>query len=107
LDNKYRTYRKEIETSMLPENTNEIITTGKQSISQMVNLIIVMEKSGELQVPLNALLTSMIHMTMNRWFRNKNRLHELVIYDFLSRYYTSEIAKNNKKTHKFAKKIRL
>ena len=39
-------------------------------------------------------LTSMIHMTMNRWFRSKNRLHELVIYDFLSRYYISEIAKN-------------
>jgi len=24
--------------------------------------------------------------TMNRWFRTKNQLHEMVIYDFLSRY---------------------
>jgi len=42
---------------------------------------------------LNSLLTSYIHMTMNRLFRSKNRLHELVIYDFMRRYYNSAIAK--------------
>ena len=42
---------------------------------------------------LKSLLTSLIHMTMNRWFRTKNRLHEMVIYEFLARYYASEIAK--------------
>ncbi len=42
---------------------------------------------------LNSLLASYIHMTINRLFRSKNRVHELVIYDFMRRYYVSEIAK--------------
>lgn len=33
-------------------------------------------------------------MTMNRLFKSKNRLHELVIYNFLFRYYKAEIGKN-------------
>lgn len=39
------------------------------------------------------LLFSIEHMTMNRWFRSHNRLHELVVYDFLRKYYESEQAK--------------
>ena len=100
LDDKYRTFRKIIEKVMMWENEiaeiNEIIKARKQCIHPIAEKLSVIDKSGELQVPLYLLLTSMIHMTMNRWFRSKNRLHELVIYDFLTRYYTSEIAKNNK-----------
>ena len=36
-----------------------------------------------------------IHMTMNRLFRTDNRIYELIIYDFMRRYYTSQIAINN------------
>lgn len=43
---------------------------------------------------INGLLMSYIHMTINRLFMSKNRVHELVLYDFLRRYYLSEIAKN-------------
>ncbi|GHU73559.1 hypothetical protein FACS189413_18040 [Bacteroidia bacterium] len=42
---------------------------------------------------LTNLLISYIHMTLNRLFRSKNRIHELIIYDFMYRYYTSELAK--------------
>jgi thiopeptide-type bacteriocin biosynthesis protein len=101
LDNKYRTYRKDIEIVMMWENevseTIDIIKARKQAMVQIAEKFTAMEKSGELHVPLKALLTSLIHMTMNRWFRTKNRLHELVIYDFMSRYYTSEMAKINNK----------
>lgn len=41
----------------------------------------------------NSLLASYIHMSLNRLFRSKNRMHELVIYDFMRRFYNSEIAK--------------
>lgn len=41
--------------------------------------------------------SSYIHMMMNRLFRNKNRVHELLIYDFLCRHYKSEIAKSKSK----------
>ena len=50
-------------------------------------------------VELNTLLQSYVHMMLNRLFRSKNRMHELILYDFMRRYYTSEMAKKkyNKK----------
>lgn len=41
---------------------------------------------------LDTLLQSYIHMTMNRIFRSHNRKCELVIYDFMQRYYKSRLA---------------
>ena len=100
LNDKYRNYRKKIEQAMSSENetskTNEIIKARKHDLLPMANILTAMNKTGELSVDLNALLTSIIHMSMNRWFRSRNRLHELVIYDFLSRYYSSELAKLKK-----------
>ena len=98
LNDKFRAFRKDIEAAMLWENdTSEIISIIKarrQAIIPVAEKITRMEKSGELQVQLDSLLTSLIHMTMNRWFRSQNRLHEMVIYEFLSRYYSGEMAKN-------------
>ena len=98
LNDKYRLFRKEIENVMLWENdSTDIIAVFKdrrEAIFPLAEKISGMEKSGELQVQMKSLLTSLIHMTMNRWFRTKNRLHEMVIYEFLSRYYTSKIARN-------------
>jgi len=39
------------------------------------------------EVTLNNLMGSYIHMLMNRLFRSKNRLHEMVVYDLLYRHY--------------------
>jgi thiopeptide-type bacteriocin biosynthesis protein len=97
LDGKHRSFRKEIDNIMLWENESseiiDVIKARRQAIFPIAKELTAMEKSEELQIPLKSLLTSLIHMIMNRWFRTKNRLHELVIYDFLVRYYTSEIAK--------------
>jgi len=38
---------------------------------------------------LNDFLISYIHMNMNRLFKTKQRVHELVVYDFLLMYYKS------------------
>ncbi|MDR1592777.1 MAG: thiopeptide-type bacteriocin biosynthesis protein [Prevotellaceae bacterium] len=104
LNDKYRFFRKDIENVLLWENevsdTNDIIKARRQAIYPITEKLILMEKSGELQVSMDSLVISIIHMTLNRWFRTKNRLHEMVIYEFLSRYYTSEIAKNNKNIQK-------
>ena len=104
LNDKCRAFRKEIENAMLWETEVSkamgILKARRQAILRIAEKLTTMNNSGELQVSINALLTSMIHMTMNRWFRSKNRLHELVIYEFLSRYYTSEMAKNNKNSMK-------
>lgn len=50
-------------------------------------------KQKFIDVSLESLLSSYIHMTLNRLFRSKNRQHEMVLYDFMNRYYKSEIAK--------------
>ncbi|MDR1180381.1 MAG: thiopeptide-type bacteriocin biosynthesis protein [Bacteroidales bacterium] len=104
LNDKYRACRKDIKNAMLYENeTAELIdavNARMNAIFPIAEKLRDMEKNGERQVPLDSLLTSLIHMTMNRWFRTKNRLHEMVIYEFLSRYYTSVIAKHNNKHSK-------
>ena len=43
---------------------------------------------------LYSIIGSHIHMSLNRIFRSENRLHELIIYDFMTRYYKSKIAQN-------------
>ncbi len=52
----------------------------------------------EQAVPLNN-LSSYIHMMMNRLFPSKNRIYELVIYDFLFEYYRSELARERHQKH--------
>ena len=42
---------------------------------------------------MNDLLSSFIHMLMNRLFKSKNRQHELICYDFLFRYYMAVISR--------------
>jgi len=37
----------------------------------------------------NDLLSSYIHMTLNRLFRTQQNIHELILYDYLFRYYNS------------------
>ena len=43
---------------------------------------------------LYSFLKSHIHMMINRLFRTQQRTYELVIYDCLSRYYSSFLARN-------------
>ncbi|NDV83397.1 hypothetical protein D0T87_15600 [Bacteroides sp. 51] len=50
-------------------------------------------KIDKANIPLDDLLFSYIPMMLNRLFQSKNRLHKLIIYDFMNRHYTSEIAK--------------
>ena len=82
---------------MWKNKTSEVMEIIKSRMSAMTPLaekLILIEESGELKVMMSSLLTSLIHMSLDRWFRTKNKLHEMVIYDFLSRYYKSEIAKD-------------
>lgn len=49
--------------------------------------------SSETQERLDHLLCSYLHMTMNRLFKSQNRLHEMVVYEFLNKYIRSAIAR--------------
>ncbi|BAR50415.1 hypothetical protein TFKS16_0059 [Tannerella forsythia KS16] len=34
-------------------------------------------------------------MSLNRLFRSRNRIHELVLYDFMKRYYNGMLARKD------------
>ena len=54
--------------------------------------ILKIEKKGELEMPLYNLLGSLVHMHFNRLFRTKQRMHEMIIYYFMHKFYKSQIA---------------
>jgi len=93
LNNIYRERKKQIETVLDTKKSEEnkdlakVKTILKKKTKAMKTLI--KEKN---YIPKNN-ISSYIHMSMNRLFRSNNRIHELLIYDFLSRHYKSELAR--------------
>jgi thiopeptide-type bacteriocin biosynthesis protein len=104
IDFKYRNYRGKIEEIMsLKHNENfkylnitKIIEDFNENLSPLVTTILNHRDSNLLMVNLNNLLSSYIHMSMVRLFKSKNRMHEMLVYDFLFRYYKSNKARNVK-----------
>jgi len=95
LSAKYRQHRNRIYN--LLENDDEFkllnILEQRSKMSEIdVRAIIEMYSAGKIEVPIKDLLSSFIHMTMNRIFQNNNRLHEMVLYDFLFRHFKSKMA---------------
>ena len=56
-----------------------------------------MKEEGLLELSLDDLMSSYIHMLLNRLFRNNQRTHELVVYDFMWRWYRTQVAIAKKK----------
>lgn len=92
LNDKFRANRKTI---------NEVMSDKDISLYKYENIlnyrknrigIIVSAMNYDFNRKFN-LLKSLVHMTMNRLFRSRNRLCELVVYDFMNRYYESVIAR--------------
>ena len=99
----FRENRREIE-KILKVNKEEQplllpIFQKSEKIKRIADQILEYERDKTSQVPINELLCSHIHMMINRLFRTQQRKHELILYDFMFRYYDSEIAKE-----KFSKK---
>ena len=67
----------------------------KRELQPVTQQILKLRDQGMLQVYFDDLLGSYIHMMMNRLFKSKNRLNEMVCYDFLYRYYRSKSARKS------------
>ncbi len=101
LDNKFRGERNKIEVFMhTNESTNptmqtllNLLNNYKDNISPIAKKILWHHSHQQLEIDLNYLISSFIHMSMNRLFKSKNRMHEMVCYDFLYRYYKSQLAR--------------
>lgn len=94
LDDKYRKLSVEL-SPLLSAMTGDIAFQLKNRSEKATSIL--KEISGTFS-DTNALYESnfipdLIHMSLNRAFRTRHRLQELVVYDFLGRYYESERAR--------------
>jgi len=101
LNNKYRNEKDklyEFMTFTAKDNPDyevllDLLKAKEDNIKPIVTKILKHKKESTLELELNDLMSSYIHMLMNRIFKSKNRMHEMVCYDFLCRYYKSKIAR--------------
>ena len=89
IDQKYRLHQ---------ETIYEMLTSTEcvfyhPDTHHVVDQILALESQQELSVPINRLIGSYLHMHVNRMITTSQRLHELILYDFLSRYYRSHLAR--------------
>ncbi|WP_422860343.1 thiopeptide-type bacteriocin biosynthesis protein [Flagellimonas sp. S174] len=104
LDEKYRKDRGNIETFMkfneesIPEYKPilAILTHKKKNLDNLAKELLEITSNTELLLDFDDLISSYIHMLMVRLFKSKNRLNEMVSYDFLYRYYRTQIAVSKK-----------
>lgn len=99
LDKKYRGLKSKLssflETTSMQEDYNILDDLldhkAKQSLG-IVQKIMEAQQDKQLEMPLDDLLSSYIHMLVNRAFRSKQRFYELVCYDFLVRYQKTKVS---------------
>lgn len=94
LDTKYRHNRAAIDQLLV----STVPRTVPAPLARIVQAIGALDQLAPLEVPLDQLLGSYIHMLLNRLFPADARLHELVLYDFLHRHYESRQARQRKST---------
>ncbi|RPH33446.1 MAG: hypothetical protein EHM93_04890 [Bacteroidales bacterium] len=86
INNLYRKHKIEILNILdLSANNDFRLTYTTRNISPIIKEINCLVQFNESD--LNSLLKSIIHMSLNRLFRTKQRMYELVIYSFLEKSY--------------------
>ena len=98
LDKKYRNEVNQITNIIGLGNDNSFPGLGHifdytKKAQPIIENIVGLSSKGNLEMPLNNLLSSLVHMHFNRLFRTKQRMHELVIYYFMNKFYTSQAAR--------------
>ncbi len=92
LDKKYREFRaKYMEFLHMDEFSNERnnVISHIEETSADIQKIIRHHKDQSLEMPVQEFMQSIFHMNINRLFVSQQRLFEMVIYDYLMRYYKS------------------
>lgn len=101
IDRKYRSSQQEVEEILNPsdEKANEwhpIITLLEQKSAAIKPIVseLLRLNNKDSNLSKESLLNSYIHMLLNRLIKNKQRMHEWIIYDFLYRNYKSQFARS-------------
>jgi len=102
LAKKYRLVSENLKKVFLNEGvTNKFITIEEimlnrdHAIKNLTSKLLDNCNKKLLQVEFDGLLSSYIHMFVNRAFRSRQRLYEMLAYDFLYRHY-SYVSRNNR-----------
>ena len=88
LNNRYKGLKEKIDLI----NSNGI-SSSYNHLKEITNEVLALNNMDMLKVPLENLIASYIHMTVNRSFRSNQRLYELVLYDFLYKIKKSKFAR--------------
>src|SRR5262245_56787472 len=67
----------------------EVLNQRSIRIAPFVHELMHREEAGRLPQPLTAIVPSYVHMHVNRLLRSAHRRQEVVLYDFLGRFYQS------------------
>lgn len=94
LDRLYSDYQTSIHSFI----SNKDRKIYKSEIIKDVAKIVAIKEKNLLTVDFDSLISSFIHMSLNRLFVGDNRLHELVTYDLMWRYYKKEFYFSNHTT---------
>ncbi|WP_292011959.1 thiopeptide-type bacteriocin biosynthesis protein [Chryseobacterium sp.] len=90
LDKKYREFKPKFidltQSEEFSEERNYIICNIQESNSALQNITHHHENQS-LGMPLQSFFQSIFHMNINRLFVSNQRLFEMIIYDYLLRYY--------------------
>jgi len=93
LDKKYRGLKNSIFSFLETTNAqneyavlHQLLHDKRHKSLEHIQWVMQKHKNDELEMQLDELLSSYIHMLVNRAFRSKQRFYELVCYDFLVRY---------------------
>ena len=105
LNEKYRKHQQDIFSHMIPDNDiangiDEAVAVFEIRSEMNAPVIAAIKAKLHQQNKMNRLaelLTNYVHMFMNRLFIAQQRKHELVVYHFLEKYYTSQLAIQKKK----------
>lgn len=101
IDRKFRNERKTIIGILNGNETinsdyaplNNLIKRRSKKNKGIIEKINTIKSKNQLEIDLNDLISSYIHMMLNRIFKSNPRLNEMLIYSFLYRFYKSEIAR--------------
>ncbi|GAA4279096.1 thiopeptide-type bacteriocin biosynthesis protein [Aquimarina mytili] len=100
LNKKYTSIKKEIADFFNTNHSNktydildEVLLNKTNETTRIIDTILNHKKNDALEIPLNELISSYIHMMINRAFRSQQRFYELIVYDFLYKKYNADTMK--------------
>ncbi|MDY7228737.1 lantibiotic dehydratase [Hyalangium rubrum] len=76
----------------------ELLRRRSERVAPVVAELRALERSGRLSCSIEEQAASYVHMHTNRLFRDAALAQELVLYDFLERYYASKLARARRRS---------